>query len=129
MYYKNYNSILYYCSPSDKDELITAPTIHTATNKMADRDALVYKAKLAEQAERFDEMVDDMKAEGRGKGSSAVDSRGEKPPECRLQERDRRPSCFLACCRLHRAKGRSREAQHHQGLQDQDRDGIGGYLQ
>ena len=27
-----------------------------------DRDALVYKAKLAEQAERFDEMVDFMKA-------------------------------------------------------------------
>jgi len=25
-----------------------------------DRDALVYKAKLAEQAERFDEMVQDM---------------------------------------------------------------------
>jgi 14-3-3 protein epsilon len=26
-----------------------------------DRDSLVYKAKLAEQAERFDEMVNDMK--------------------------------------------------------------------
>ena len=26
-----------------------------------DRDSLVYKAKLAEQAERFDEMVSDMK--------------------------------------------------------------------
>ena len=26
-----------------------------------DRDSLVYKAKLAEQAERFDEMVEDMK--------------------------------------------------------------------
>jgi len=31
----------------------------TKTNKM-DRDSLVYKAKLAEQAERFDEMVQDM---------------------------------------------------------------------
>jgi 14-3-3 protein epsilon len=29
--------------------------------KMVDRDTLVYKAKLAEQAERFDDMVQDMK--------------------------------------------------------------------
>ena len=30
--------------------------------KMADREGKVYKAKLAEQAERYDEMVEDIKA-------------------------------------------------------------------
>jgi len=37
------------------------PTQFIHKIKMTDRDALVYKAKLAEQAERFDEMVTDMK--------------------------------------------------------------------
>lgn len=39
--------------------LIKSPNL---LNKTMDRDSLVYMAKLAEQAERFDEMVDHMKA-------------------------------------------------------------------
>jgi hypothetical protein len=39
--------------------LISTPT----SSSTMDRDSLVYKAKLAEQAERFDEMVQDMYVE------------------------------------------------------------------
>ncbi|EJK45093.1 hypothetical protein THAOC_36310, partial [Thalassiosira oceanica] len=40
--------------------LLNSIHYHSITATM-DRDSLVYKAKLAEQAERFDEMVSDMK--------------------------------------------------------------------
>ena len=47
-----------------QDRIAAASPFHflllSERNSM-DRDALVYKAKLAEQAERFDEMVTDMK--------------------------------------------------------------------
>lgn len=40
-----------------------------------DRDSLVYKAKLAEQAERFDEMVSDMKDVSRQPQELTVEER------------------------------------------------------
>lgn len=46
-------------SSSFTTSLLTAQHKTTTTITM-DRDSLVYKAKLAEQAERFDEMVQDM---------------------------------------------------------------------
>ena len=42
-----------------------------------DRDSLVYKAKLAEQAERFDEMVSDMKEVARQPQELTVEGRCE----------------------------------------------------
>uniref|UniRef100_A0A7S2Y7X7 14-3-3 domain-containing protein n=1 Tax=Entomoneis paludosa TaxID=265537 RepID=A0A7S2Y7X7_9STRA len=42
---------------------------------MADRDTLVYKAKLAEQAERFDEMVSDMKEVAKAPQELTVEER------------------------------------------------------
>ena len=49
--------------PAHKSLSLAITTDPPNNNKSAtmDRDSLVYKAKLAEQAERFDEMVSDMK--------------------------------------------------------------------
>lgn len=54
--------------------LSASPTTHTIIDKM-DRDSLVYKAKLAEQAERFDEMVNDMKEVASQKQELTVEER------------------------------------------------------
>lgn len=48
---------------------------HLTINMTMDRDSLVYKAKLAEQAERFDEMVSDMKEVARQPQELTVEER------------------------------------------------------
>ena len=47
----------------------------STTNTNVDRDTLVYKAKLAEQAERFDEMVSGMKEVARQPQELTVEER------------------------------------------------------
>jgi hypothetical protein len=60
-----------------------------------------YKAKLAEQAERFDEMVTDR----RTLPVSRIDRRRAQLLPVALQERDWLSSCVLACGHQHRAEG------------------------
>jgi 14-3-3 protein epsilon len=50
-------------------------TTTAASSSNVDRDTLVYKAKLAEQAERFDEMVSDMKEVARQPQELTVEER------------------------------------------------------
>jgi 14-3-3 protein epsilon len=50
-------------------------TTTAAASSNVDRDTLVYKAKLAEQAERFDEMVSDMKEVARQPQELTVEER------------------------------------------------------
>ncbi|KAL7227701.1 hypothetical protein ACSBR1_022551 [Camellia fascicularis] len=88
------------------------------------REDNVYMAKLAEQAERYEEMVEFME-----KVSAAVcdseDRRGAQPPLRRLQERHRSPPRLVADHISDRAEGgvsqQCRPCRNDQGVSDQDR--------
>ncbi|GMQ01632.1 hypothetical protein CsSME_00048202 [Camellia sinensis var. sinensis] len=88
------------------------------------REDNVYIAKLAEQAERYGEMVEFME-----KVSAAVcdseDRRGAQPPLRRLQERHRSPPRLVADHVSDRAEGgvsqQCRPCRNDQGVSNQDR--------
>eukprot|EP00970_Alexandrium_tamarense_P011080 scaffold2353_cov180-Alexandrium_tamarense.AAC.3 len=61
--------------PPSSSQNKPTPQQHTNNTLKMDRDSLVYKAKLAEQAERFDEMVSDMKEVARQPQELTVEER------------------------------------------------------
>ena len=61
--------------PPSSSQNKPTPQQHTNNTLKLDRDSLVYKAKLAEQAERFDEMVSDMKEVARQPQELTVEER------------------------------------------------------
>merc|ERR1711959_730715 len=87
-----------------------------------DREECVYMAKLAEQAERYDEMVDEKEL-----------SVEERPSFRRLQERDWSETCFLAHHLKHRAEGgeqgKQRQRYTHQEVPQRRREGAERHLQ
>ena len=64
-----------FSSIRDNERLIIPHNRKKHTANIMDRDSLVYKAKLAEQAERFDEMVSDMKEVARQPQELTVEER------------------------------------------------------
>ena len=103
------------------------------------REDSVYLAKLAEQAERYEGAHarsmharlltcghrDGGEHEAGGVLGPGTHRRGAQPPQRRIQERHRCPSCILAHRVVHRAergvKGQRGPGRHDQGLPREDR--------